>query len=159
MALPKAGKTARPSTSKSSLISYYRYCYGSVRGLEKENRHTNSQLILIDFHLYFWQRTWHALSLVTVEEPSGMRAYFNLNGGKTIMSDPIFDQQLDALLNTLEYPVEPIELIDRAEDLATDPDLLIMLRALPEQQYDSRTEIMSHLGQINSLPGEENVYN
>ncbi len=74
------------------------------------------------------------------------------------MSDQVIDQQLDILVQQLSFPLSKIELLEQAESSGMDDDILILLRALPDQDFESKQEIIYHLGEIDPLPGAENIW-
>lgn len=56
--------------------------------------------------------------------------------------------QLQKYLKGIDYPVDKESLIDCAKNEGADQDVLSTLEQLPEQEYETPTEVSKAIGQI-----------
>lgn len=56
--------------------------------------------------------------------------------------------QLQQYLSGVDYPASKDDLIQRAQDNGADQQVLDMLDSLPEQNYDSPTDVSRELGNM-----------
>ena len=62
------------------------------------------------------------------------------------------------VLDGIEFPTTVTEMVSYAEDQETSEEVLDLLQAMPDREYNSIADISSSLGQIEELPGAENLW-
>lgn len=62
------------------------------------------------------------------------------------------------LLDGLHFPVAKIEILDFADGREASEEALELLRALPEENYGGMRELLDDLGQVEQIPGTENLW-
>jgi hypothetical protein len=62
------------------------------------------------------------------------------------------------LLDGLHFPVAKIEILDFADDHEASEEALEILRALPQESYDSMRALLNDMGQVEQIPGTENLW-
>lgn len=73
-------------------------------------------------------------------------------------------QQVEMPPNILEvldgkgFPASVIELVSYAEDHGASEEVLDIIQALPDQSYSSIHDVAMHLGRLELLPGEYNLW-
>jgi hypothetical protein len=74
------------------------------------------------------------------------------------------DNQTEAPLNILEvldgmtFPANLVEVVAYAEDHDASEEVMDQIQALPDRAYNSIHDVALHLGLIEHLPDEENLY-
>ncbi|MBX5446246.1 DUF2795 domain-containing protein [Sphaerobacter sp.] len=56
--------------------------------------------------------------------------------------------QLQKFLGGINYPIDKRALLDRARDAGADSDVLDALQRLPDQRYNSPTDISEQIGKL-----------
>jgi hypothetical protein len=62
------------------------------------------------------------------------------------------------VLDGMAFPATVIEIVSYAEDHDASEDVLDLIQAMPDRDYASLAEVSRHLGLIEELPGQENLW-
>jgi hypothetical protein len=62
------------------------------------------------------------------------------------------------LFDDMEFPASLPELVDHAIDKGASEDVLELLRAMPDRDYDDIREFNRYHERMEELPGQENLY-
>lgn len=62
------------------------------------------------------------------------------------------------VLDGMEFPATKVEMVAYAEDQDAAEETLELIEALPERLYTSIRDVARHNGEIEHLPGEENLF-
>lgn len=65
---------------------------------------------------------------------------------------------LEALLDGLAFPAVRVEIVDYADAHGASEEALELLRAIPDRDYRSLTELNAGLGLVGRQPGGENLW-
>lgn len=74
------------------------------------------------------------------------------------MADFVHPVNVLEVLEEFEFPGTVPELVAYAEDQDASEDVLDLIQAMPEREYESIQDVARHLNQIAVMEGEENIY-
>src|SRR5579871_728780 len=62
------------------------------------------------------------------------------------------------LLDNVAFPATVIELVRVAENNDASEEALDQIRAMPDREYTSIHDVAMHMGEVEELPGQENLW-
>ena len=68
------------------------------------------------------------------------------------------DPNIESLIEGARFPATVKSLTSHAEDQGSSEEALDIIQALPDRDYASLTEVLRATGQIEKLPGQENLF-
>jgi hypothetical protein len=58
-------------------------------------------------------------------------------------------QEIRKALKGIDFPAEKEDLIEYARDNGADPEIVEMLQGMPEEEFDSMSDVMSACGEVS----------